>query len=381
MRDKVFRIALVAGEVSGDFLGAGLMAAVKKQIKQVEFYGIGGPQMINEGLDSMVPMARLSVMGIGDVLWRYPELYRIRRKLINELIANPPDLFIGIDYQHFNLYVETKLKQNGIKTVHYVSPKIWAWRQKRVFKVKKAVDLMITIFPFEEAFYQQYQVPVHFVGHPLADAIPLENNTHANKKAWGYKTDDVVIAVLPGSRMGELRHMAPIFIEVIKKIQLQRPKIRFIVPMANADLLTFFEQHYRQNISGADVRVVVGCAREAMAAADLVLVKSGTATLEAMLLKRPMVVAFKWGALSHAIISPQIKIPFVSLPNLLASQALVPEFIQKNASPDKITESILGLLDDDLAEKQLQMKFKAIHNQLKQNASEKAATAVLGLLA
>lgn len=381
MRDKVFRIALVAGEVSGDFLGAGLMAAVKKQIKQVEFYGIGGPQMINEGLDSMVPMERLSVMGIGDVLWRYPELYRIRRRLINELIENPPDLFIGIDYQHFNLYVETKLKQNGIKTVHYVSPKIWAWRQKRVFKVKKAVDLMLTIFPFEETFYQQYQVPVHFVGHPLADIIPLENDVCANKIALGYKADDVVIAVLPGSRMGELRHMAALFIDVIRKIHLQRPKIRFIVPMASAELSDFFEQQHRKHISGADVQVVVGRAREAMAAADLVLVKSGTATLEAMLLKRRMVVVFKWGALSHAIISPQVKVPFISLPNLLANQALVPEFIQNNACPDKITASILRLLDDDLAEKKLQMKFAEIHNQLKQNASEKAAVAVLALLA
>ena len=378
--NRIIRIAVVVGEASGDFLGAGLIAALKKQIKNVEFYGIGGPQMINEGFNTMVSMERLSVMGITDVLWRYPELYRIRQKLIRELTANPPDLFIGIDYQDFNIYVETKLKQCGIKTVQYVSPKIWAWRQKRVFAVKNAVDLMLTIFPFENELYQNHHVPNHFVGHPLADIIPLANDLYASKKSLGYKTDDVVIAVLPGSRMGELRHMVPLFIEIIKKVHLQRPKISFIVPMVSVELKDFFEHQNRQNLSGADVKVVIGHAHEAMAAADLVLVKSGTATLEAMLLKRPMVVVWKMGALSHAIMNSQIKIPFISLPNILANQALVPEFRQKNACSNKITEIIFTLLDDVGSAKKLQTAFEEIHHQLKQDANEKAAMAVLALI-
>ncbi len=377
---RQIRIALVAGEVSGDFLGAGLIAALKKQLKNVEFYGIGGSKMIAEGFRTMVPMERLSVMGISDVLWRYPELYQIRRRLISELLANPPDLFIGIDYQHFNLYVETQLKQNGVKTIQYVSPKIWAWRQKRVFKVKKAVDLMLTIFPFEDVFYRHYSVPVRFVGHPLADVIPLENNVALSKKALGIKPNEIVIAILPGSRLSELRHMAAIFIDIINKINVHRPEIRFIFPMVSGELKAFFEHHYSINVSKANVKVMIGQAREVMAAADLVLVKSGTATLEAMLLKRPMVVLFKWGVLSHAIIAPQLKIPFVSLPNLLANQALVPEFIQGKICLDDVVKTVFELLDDVILKKKLQIKFGEIHHQLRQNANEKAASAVLELL-
>ena len=362
--------------MSGDLLGGGLIRELKKHLNHVEFVGIGGPQMVQEGFNSLVKIERLSVMGIGDVLKRYPELYKIRQNLYNEWTTNPPDIFIGIDYSSFNLSLATRLKKKGIKTVQFVGPKIWAWRQKRVFYIKKAVDLILTLFPFEETFYQQYGIPVEFVGHPLADLIKLNND---RKERSDYSSEDKVVAVLPGSRAGELKYMAPLFLDVMQEISAQAPQTHFIVPIANPNLHKVFNQYLQAKPYNLKLRITTGLAREAMAAADVILVKSGTATLEAMLLKRPMVVAFKWGALTQAIIAPQVKIPYISLPNLLANQNLVPEFVQKNARAQAIAHSVLNFLqlpNHDL----LIQKFTDIHRTLKQNANQKAALAILKFL-
>ncbi|MDP3560531.1 MAG: lipid-A-disaccharide synthase [Legionellaceae bacterium] len=378
--ERVIRIVMVAGEVSGDFLGAGLIAALKKKLKKVEFWGIGGPQMTKEGLRSLVPMERLSVMGLTDVLRRYPELYGIHKKLLQECVANPPDVFIGVDYQHFNLSVAEKLKPTGIKTIQYVSPQVWAWRPKRVLRIKKAVDLMLTLFPFEELFYNKHQVPVAFVGHPLADVIPLKNDIQTKKSALGYKADDTVVAVLPGSRLGELRHIGGLCWQVMYKMSFCRPKLRFVVPVPNEQIKEAFERQRGQEMQHIEVQVLVGQAREALAAADVALVKSGTGTLEAMLLKCPMVVAYKYGIINHIIFSPQIKSPFYSQPNLLANQALVLEFLQYDACPEKIAEALLALLDNPARREYLQQRFEAIHADLRQNTNDKASEAVLELL-
>lgn len=379
MPTRPLRIAIVAGEMSGDLLGAGLIRELKKHLNHVEFVGIGGPQMVQEGFKSLIDMERLSVMGIMDVLKRYPELYKIRQRLYHEWTSNPPDVFIGVDYSSFNLSLALRLKKRGIKTVQFVSPKIWAWRQKRVFHIKKAVDLILTLFPFEESFYQQYKVPVQFVGHPLADLIELNHDTAQKKQLFSYNPKDKVVAVLPGSRAGELKYMAPLFLEAMEEISKQEPLINFIVPIANPHLNTIFKQYLKAKSYTFKLQITNGEAREAMAAADIVLVKSGTATLEAMLLKRPMVVAFKWGTLTHAIIAPQLKIPYISLPNLLANQKLVPEFVQENAQAQAIARSVLHffqLPNHDL----LRQKFADIHQTLKKNANQTAALAILDIL-
>ena len=376
--NRPVRVAIVAGEMSGDLLGGALMRELKKCLSHVQFIGIGGTQMLQEGLDSRVEIDRMSVMGISDVLKRYPELYRIRRKLFNEWTDNPPDVFIGIDYSKFNLSLALRLKKKGIKTVQFVSPKIWAWRQKRVFYIKKAIDLILTLFPFEEAFYQHYGVPVQFVGHPLADLIDLDVDVHEMKKKSGYRAEDKVVAVLPGSRTSEVKYMGPLFLDVMYEISLTEPLVHFIVPIAKPSMRKIFEAQVQAKAYNLKLQITDGRAREAMGGADVVLAKSGTSTLEAMLLKRPMVVAFKWGTLTHAIIAPQLKVPFISLPNLLANQELVPEFIQSKALPKPIAQAVLEFLHSPNLH--LKPKFLDIHKMLKQDASKKAASAILKIL-
>ncbi|RUR20557.1 lipid-A-disaccharide synthase [Legionella sp. km535] len=376
---RPLRIAMVAGEASGDLLGAGLIRELKKHRLPLEFEGIGGTQMIMEGIQSFFNMERLSVMGIGDVLKRYPELYRIRRQLLNQWIHHPPDIFIGIDYSDFNLWLAKKLKQRGVKTIQYVSPKVWAWRQKRVFHIKEAVDLVLTLFPFEEQFYQKYEVPAQFVGHPLADDIDLDMDTKQKKIQLGLNSQEQHIAVLPGSRAGEIKYMGPLFLNVIQKIYAQHQQVHFMVPLANANLQNMFQKQLEGRGIKANIQISTQNAREVMAAADVVLAKSGTTTLEAMLLKKPMVVAFKWGAITHAFIAPQLKIPFISLPNLLANRELVPEYLQSKALAQPIAQQILQLLQIP-EHHQLTQQFREIHKDLRQNANEKAALAVLKVL-
>ena len=378
--NRPIKIAIVAGEMSGDLLGSGLMKALKKLHSNIEFVGIGGPKMIDEGCRSIHPMERLAVMGIVEVLGRLRELLAIRKSLFNEFTQNPPDLFIGIDAPDFTIPLELKLREKGIKTAHYVSPSIWAWRQKRVFKIKKAVDLMLTLLPFEAAFYSKHDVPVTFVGHPLANMIDVDLNVDLAKQHWGYSLADKVVAVLPGSRGGELKYIGPLFIEVMSQCHQIDPRIKFVVPLANAARKAQFERQLLLSETDFPVQLVDGHAREVMAGSDAVLVASGTATLEAMLLKRPMVVAYKWGAVSHAIISPLVKSPFISLPNLLANEALVPEFVQDKATPEKLVPAVLDQLNNDKNRQMLTQRFNELHLQLRRNANDEAAMALMKLL-
>lgn len=372
---RPLKIALVAGEASGDILGAGLMQAIKARHPDARFIGVGGPRMQAEGLDSYFPMERLAVMGLVEVLGRLPELLKRRRGLIRTLIDERPDVFVGIDAPDFNLGVELKLRQAGIRTVHYVSPSVWAWRQKRVLKIQRACDLMLTLFPFEAQFYEAQQVPVCFVGHPLADAIPLTADRVAARAALGLPEQGAVVALLPGSRGGEVERLGGLFLDAAERLRALRPGLRFVLPCASAERRAQVEAM----LAGRDLQVSLldGRSHEALAACDAVLIASGTATLEALLFKRPMVVAYRVAPLTYRILRRLVKSPYISLPNLLAGRLLVPELIQDAATPEALAGALAPLIDDG----QVQTEgFDAIHRALRRGASERAAEAVLRLV-
>lgn len=370
----VLRVALVAGEVSGDILGAGLMQALKARHPQVEFIGVGGPRMQAEGLNSYFPMERLAVMGLVEVLGRLPELLLRRRRLIATLIEARPDVFIGIDAPDFNLGLELKLRRAGIKTVHYVSPSVWAWRQKRVLKIRQACDLMLTLFPFEAQFYAAHAVPVRFVGHPLADAIPLQADRAAAREALNLPADTPVVALLPGSRGGEVARLGSLFLDTAVRLRALRPGIRFVLPCASPERRAQLEQL----LVGRDLPLSLldGRSHDALAACDAVLIASGTATLEALLYKRPMVVAYRVAPLTYRILKRLVKSPYISLPNLLAERLLVPELIQDAATPDALAQVLAPLLDGGAVQTE---GFDVIHRALRRDASVQAADAVLKL--
>lgn len=368
-------VALVAGEASGDILGAGLMQALKARHPHVEFIGVGGPRMEAEGLVSAFPMERLSVMGLVEVLGRLCELLGRRRRLIRDLIAAKPDVFIGIDAPDFNLTLELKLRQAGIRTVHYVSPSVWAWRQKRVLKIREACDLMLTLFPFEARFYLDHQVPVRFVGHPLANTIPLQADRAGAREALGLAADESVVALLPGSRGSEVARLGELFLDAAERLRALRPGVQFVLPCANAERRAQLEAM----LAGRNLplRLLDGRSHEALAACDAVLIASGTATLEALLHKRPMVVAYKVAPLTYRILRRLVKSPYISLPNLLAERMLVPELIQDAATPDALAHALAPLLDDGAVQTE---GFDVIHRALRQDASQQAADAVLKLV-
>lgn len=370
----LMRVALVAGEASGDILGAGLMQALKAQYPQIEFIGVGGPLMQAQGLNSYFPMERLSVMGLVEVLGRLPELLSRRKRLINTLIAEKPDVFIGIDAPDFNLTLELKLRQAGIKTVHYVSPSVWAWRQKRVLKIREACDLMLTLFPFEAQFYQDHQVPVRFVGHPLADTIPQQADRAAAREALNLSHDQPVVALMPGSRGGEVSRLGSLFLDAAVRLRTLRPGIQFVLPCSSPERRAQLEQM----LVGLDLPLTLlnGRSHEALAACDAVLIASGTATLEALLYKRPMVVAYKVAPLTYRILKRLVTSAYISLPNLLAERLLVPEMIQDAATPEALAQLLAPLLDGG----QVQTEgFDVIHRALRRDASVQAAQAVLQL--
>ena len=371
----VLRVALVAGEASGDILGAGLMQALKARHPQVEFIGVGGPLMQGQGLNSYFPMERLAVMGLVEVLGRLPELLVRRRRLIKSLIAAKPDVFIGIDAPDFNLGVELKLRQAGIKTVHYVSPSVWAWRQKRVLTIRQACDLMLCLFPFEAQFYDAHQVPVRFVGHPLADAIPVQVDRAAAREALGLPADGPVVALLPGSRGGEVARLGSLFLDAAVRLRALRPGVRFVVPCASPER----REQLEQLLVGRDLPLTLldGCSHQALAACDAVLIASGTATLEALLHKRPMVVAYRVAPLTYKILRRLVKSPYISLPNLLAERLLVPELIQDAATPEALAQVLAPLLEGGAVQTE---GFDVIHRALRRDASAQAADALLELV-
>jgi lipid-A-disaccharide synthase len=390
------KIGIIAGESSGDFLGAGLIQALRKRYPDAIIEGIGGAEMEKVGCRSLFPMERLSVMGYIEPLFRLKELLHIRKSIKHYFLKNPPDVFIGIDAPDFNLHIETVLKTAGIPTVHYVSPSIWAWRSGRIHKIKKAADLILCILPFEPAIYEAEKIDAIFVGHPLAEEIPFYSDKQAAREkiacqfvemrfiasgCCSVKSNDErspILAVLPGSRAGEIKQLGELFLKVVQQCQINIPDLQIVIPMVNEAR----EQQFNKILDKyklKNIHLIRGNSRETMAAADVILLASGTATLEAMLVKRPMVVAYKLSRLMYWIGKRLVKIKYFSFPNILNQREIVPEFIQDNASVENITNAVLKQFSADSSA--LIQNFQHWHEVLKQNASEKAAEAVLKLLA
>jgi lipid-A-disaccharide synthase len=378
---RVLKIALIAGEISGDRLGAGLMRQLRQRYPHIQFYGIGGPQMQAAGLDEWYPFELLAVMGITAVLKRLPTLLRVRHQLVKRLLILQPDVVIGIDSPDFTLGVAQRLRAHGIKTVHYVSPSIWAWRASRIHSIRRAVDVMLTLFPFEQALYQQQQVKAVCVGHPLADQIDMKVDSKAARMALQLLPNEPILAILPGSRRSEIQYNLPIMLQSLALLLASKPQLQCVLPVAHEGLLPLIQQLLTScpPLVQQAVRLLQGQSTLAMSACDVVLLTSGTASLEAMLLKRPMVVIYKWSALSHALISPWVKTPFIALPNILAGKKIVPEFVQSACEPAAITEA-LSLLFQGKRRALLQDLFESIHQTLKRDADVQAAEAVWQLL-
>ena len=372
-------IGIVVGEASGDILGAALIAELRKLYPNAEFSGIGGPRMLELGFHSFFPQDRLAVMGFVEPLKRLPELLRIRKFLREHFIANPPAVFIGIDSPDFTISLEGSLKEKGIKTVHYVSPSVWAWRQKRIFKIAKSVDLMLTLLPFEAAFYEKHNVPVEFVGHHLADEIPEHVDKFQARRELGIPEHARVVALLPGSRASEVERMGSLFMHTAVFCLEQDPELLFYIPAANSD--RYRQLHLQLNdYVDFSVQLFNGNSLKVMAAADVLLLASGTVTLEALLLKKPMVVAYKMAPLTFKIFSWLIKTPYVALPNLLANKPLVPELLQNQATPEKLSAAIMNYFENPEETQELVNTFADMHGILKRDASVRAAAAIAKLI-
>ena len=370
--------AIVAGEASGDTLGADLIRALKRLYPNARFEGIGGPKMLAEGFVSHYQMDRLSVMGLIEPLKRLPELLNIRRGLIRRYRSTPPTAFIGIDSPDFNLGIEKALHSSGVKTVHYVSPSVWAWRQGRIKKIKRCVDLMLCLFPFEEAFYQKHNVPVATVGHPLAGQIPMRPDTLAAREKLGMDPQRPLLTIMPGSRGGEVELMAELFLKVASVLLQSCPQLQFVIPAANGDRHNQLQQIINQ-YPQLPVTLIQQQSLLAMEAADAVLLTSGTTALEAMLLKKPMVVSYRMGNLSYRLIKPLIKTPFVSIPNLLAGKMLIPELIQEDATVAALTAEVQKALQQEIRQ-QLESSFDQLHQQISRNSGDCAAAAIAELV-
>jgi len=378
--NRPLRIGLVVGEASGDQLGAGLITALQENHSDAIFEGVAGPKMQALGCQSLYPMETLSVMGLVEPLKRLPALLRMRRGLVDHFIAQPPDVFIGIDAPDFNLGIELRLKKAGIPTVHYVSPSVWAWRQGRIKKIARAVSHMLTLLPFEADFYQDHNVPVTFVGHHLADELPLQPDVRGARSQLNLPCETPIIALLPGSRQSEVALLGQLFLDTARLCLKERPELSFVLPAANSAR----RQQIDAMLAEAEdlpVTVFDGQSHLVMEAADVVLLASGTTALEAMLLKKPMVVSYKTGWLTHAIISRMLKVPYVSLPNLLAGRELVPEVLQDEATAQRLAELLMARLGDSALAVKLRNDFTQIHQQIKCNGNQKAAQAVLAVIA
>ena len=380
MSDKSLRIGIVAGEASGDILAAGLIKQLKKRYPNAHFVGIGGPKMLAQGCQSLFDMEELSVMGLVEVLSRIRRLLFVRKSLLQYFLANPIDVFIGVDAPDFNLGLELKLKNRGIKTVQYVSPTVWAWREKRIFKIAKATNLVLSIFPFEKAVYDKHGIPCEFVGHTLADDIDVAPNKAATRKALNIQADDTVLAVLPGSRKSEVDSLLDIFIQSSVLLTQQLPSLKILIPVINRQRKNQVESYLASHLPAVDYRVVIGHSRQVMIAADAVLLASGTATLEAMLCKRNMVAAYRLNKVTHLMMKWLYKAKYFALPNVLADEKVIPELLQEDVNPVNIAQLLLPMLKDHSVQQQLHDKFTELHLALKKNADEQAAIAVAKLV-
>jgi len=370
-------VGIVAGESSGDNLGAGLIRAIREQVPNAVFEGIGGPRMIEAGCYSLYPIERLSVMGLVEVVRHLPELLSIRRDLRRHFLTTPPDIFIGIDSPDFNLALEKRLKQSGIRTLHYVSPSVWAWRSYRTRKIAASVDCMLTLFPFEERFYRELQIPARCVGHPMADLIADDVDRGEARRHLGIRHRGPLVAILPGSRVSEVKRMAAPFLQAAAWCYERRIDMRFVVPLASQACREVFEAQLAQAPGRLPVTLLDGDSLGAMAAADAVMLASGTATLECMLLKRPMVVAYRLAPLTYQMARVLVNSRYFALPNLLAGRSLVRELVQDEVTAETLGHEVLALIENPVRAQELASVFAQIHADLRRDASRQAAEIVL----
>nr|WP_199064312.1 lipid-A-disaccharide synthase [Chromobacterium sp. ASV5] len=387
MTDTLFKktgtlkVAMVAGEASGDLLAAHLMEALYARHPNVEFAGIGGPRMEARGFRSMVAQEKLAVRGYAEVFKALPELLRVRKRLCQRLLAEKPDVFIGVDAPDFNLALEAELKKAGIPTVHYVSPSVWAWRPERVHKIGRSVSHMLCLFPMEPPLYRQAGVPVSYVGHPLASEIPLKPDMEAMREQLGLPQGAPIFTLMPGSRKSELEFMTPVYLQTARLLLKEFPDAQFLVPLATRATLELFDQQLtRYKAWDLPLRKLFGHAQMACIASDVVLVTSGTATLEVALTKRPMVISYKLSALTYQLVKRKLKLPYVGLPNILCGRFVVPELLQKQATPEKLAEEIKRLYTDSAAREEMAAAFTELHLSLKQDTAARAARAILDVV-
>jgi lipid-A-disaccharide synthase len=375
-------VGIVAGEASGDQLGAHLMRALKTRRPDLHFVGIGGPRMEAAGAEILYPTEKLAVRGLIEVLKHYREIVGIRRRLRAYFLRERPALFIGIDAPDFNLDLEIDLKKAGIPTVHYVAPTVWAWRRERIHKVKRAVSLLLTIFPFEAPLYQEAGVPVQYVGHPLADLLANLPAMSAVREELRVPREAPIVALLPGSRVSELEYMGELFVRTAVRVAAQVPNVRFLVPFATRETKALFEAALaRVQPEDLNLTTLIGHSLEAMAAADVVLVASGTATLEAALLKRPMVITYRINRLTWWLVKRRVYLKHVGMPNILAGEMIVPELLQDEATPEKLADALVAVMRDRALRERLDVRFEEIRTMLRQNTQETAAAAITPLLA
>ncbi len=376
------RIGIIAAEPSGDLLAAGLMDALRERLPEVQFEGISGPLMRASGIDQWEDMDSLSVMGLFEVLQHLPRLLKLRARILERWRDTPPVLFIGVDAPDFNLTVECRLRAQDVPTVHYVSPTVWAWRRGRVHKIRRAVDLLLTIFPFEREFLSQHGVPSRYVGHPLACKMPIDPDREGARRELGLDLQRPVLAVLPGSRRGEVGRLARPFLQAALQLQHADRSLQVVVPLVNEKTRQVLEQVCRQHAQQLEASVSVGTSRKALAAADVVLTASGTATLEGLLSKRPMVVGYKLSAATYLLARwlRLVKIEHVAMANLLADERLAPELIQAACEPQQLVPAVQAFLDDPALRERIADRYREIHETLRTDTNREAAAAVVQLL-
>ncbi|GAC19874.1 lipid-A-disaccharide synthase [Paraglaciecola arctica] len=382
MSDKILRVGIVAGEASGDILAAGLIKQLKKRYPNAIFEGIAGPKMQAQGCQSLFEMEELSVMGLVEVLSRIRRLMFVRKSMLHHFLANPPDVFIGVDAPDFNLGLALKLKEQGIKTVQYVSPTVWAWREKRIFKIAKATNLVLSIFPFEKQVYDKHHIPCEFVGHTMADDIAIKPDQQKARHALKLKENEIILALLPGSRKREVDTLLDVFIQSCLLLKPDVKQLKVLIPVINRQRKAQVDEYIQTHKPDLNIQVVIGHAREVMIASDAVLLASGTATLEAMLCKKNMVTAYKLSGLTYQLMRWLYKAKYFALPNVLAGEKLIPELLQNDVTPETISELLLPMLtiQNDDAQQALITKFESLHQSLKKDADVQSASAVANLI-